>query len=60
MQLKHTHTYCSLFVQDNTFPADLYGYWILNDDLTFFGNFGNFKGITTPGVCISSFELLFF
>ena len=34
------------FVADKTQPTDLFGYWLLNDDLMYFGNYGNF--VTNP------------
>jgi hypothetical protein len=29
-----------------TFPPDLFGYWTLNDDLMFFGSYGNFNTLS--------------
>ncbi len=49
-----------IFVKDNAFPGDLYGYWILNDDLSFFGNVGKFDAITKPGVYFFNFWMKFY
>ncbi len=56
MQLKKAQTNCSRILKDNTFPDDLYGYWLLNDDFSFFGNYRNFKALSTPGMYLSIYN----
>ena len=34
---------------DKTLPEDLFGYWILNDDLLFLGSYRNFTAIGNKG-----------
>jgi hypothetical protein len=42
--------YFSTFYRlDKTLPHDLFGYWILNDDLLFLGSFKNFTAIGIAG-----------
>jgi hypothetical protein len=33
-------------------PNDLFGYWLFNEDLTFFNNFGNFNVVSTAGLSL--------
>jgi len=39
-----------IFFQDKSLPEELFGFWILNDDLLFLGNYKNFISINIPGV----------
>ena len=37
------------YVTDKTFPADLFGFWLLNDDFMLSGDYGNFTVISKLG-----------
>ena len=59
MTLKQRRTHYSYFFSsflfaDKTFPIDLYGYWLLNDDQMFFGKYGNF--VTNPSSRTGNFN----
>ncbi len=43
------------FIADKTLPVGLFGYWLLNDDFMFFGNYGNFSAVTKPGIPLNFF-----